>query len=293
MIGKNYFYKSSAIPTFKDDAISSGWIATDIDWNPPTIENSQINRQDYHGVVSNPTISRGRIIEISGIIYGKNKLERGLRRNIVNSLFQLEGFPLQGEGFYDLEFEDDDGTAKKISAKVFAKPDYENDQGNVIVAFSLQLFSQDGLIRSQALVKESGGYGQIGGVFLPTTLPASLDGSIGKFSITNSGDFDAQVRATITGDIVNPKIINLTTGMFFRIERTITTSDTLIIDTSANSGRGDATINGTSILSARGQGSNFLYAQPGVNEFILIGENFDPADTGKASVQIEFYSTWL
>jgi len=291
MIGYNWKYNGETIPTFYSDSVAVNWNVSNINWTEVSVDNSQIARQDWHGVLSNPTYARGRLITIEGFCFSSNandRSTRGTARNIVNELFQLETFPSQGEGFKELSFTDDDGVNKFINAKVYKKPAFSHVKGSPLINFNLDLFAQDPLVYSEDKVSQDSDYGLIGGVALPTVLPIPLSGVLNPATITNAGDFGSPIKITVTGDIVNPKIYHVETGKFFKLARTLS-SETLEIDTSLTT----ATIAGASVLSDRAAGSQWLYANPGVNNYVLLGDDFDIDDQDKATLTIEFYSTWL
>jgi hypothetical protein len=47
------------------------------------------------------------------------------------------------------------------------------------------------------------------------------------------------------------------------------------------------------VLASRAPGSAWIYATPGVNIFVLTGDDFDFDNQDKATLAIEFNSTWL
>jgi len=274
---------------YKTAAKSAGWLAQDIQWKDVIVQNSRIIRQDWHGIIANPTFARGRLITINGIAYGFNKTDRGTRVAAIENIFQLETFPVQGGNFYNFDFTDDDGVAKRISAKVYTKPEYSNGQGDPFINFRVELLAQDPIIKSQTPVTASGDYGIYGGLLLETTLPEAMDESSGSFSATNAGTFASPVEITITGEIINPKILNVTTGRFFRVNTTLDGSQTLVIDSDART----AKVNGTSVLANRGDGSNWIFAEPGSNTFLLTGDDYDADNPTKAGASVSFSSAWL
>jgi hypothetical protein len=292
MLGYNWKFKGTTIPTTVADGIANKWMVVDIVWNTTTVENSEVSRQDWHGIISNPTYARSRLITITGVVYSNiatDRATKGTARNAIDSLFQLETFPATANGFYDLEFTDDDGTDKVLKAKVYSKIDYTAEVAENYANFSVNLIAQDPIILGKTLRTGSGGYGIVGGMVLPTTLPVSLNGGVGSFSLTNYGNFASPVVARVTGDILNPKVLNITNNRFFKVNRQLDDMSTLTIDSSAKT----AEVNQTNVLGARGDGSVWLYADVGVNHFILLGDDFDPDDTDKATLTVEFYDAWL
>lgn len=288
MIGKNFKYKGFPIPYTKQEGIDNGWYA-DILWKTVTTDTVIINRQDFHGVQASPTLARGRIITISGEIFSTSKTARGLARNIIDSLFTLEQSPNGLGVLHALEFEDDDGTEWSILCQVYSLPDYISERGSPIITFTLQLLAPDPLTYATSIESISGVQGIYTGVQLPVTLPIQFLGIIGKESTVNIGNFASPTKITIGGNIVNPKIINLTTGNFWRHERTLSGSDQLIIDTRNT----EVTFNGVSDMQNRGDGSNWMYANSGTNYFLLVGDGYNLDNPDRGTFSIEYNPTMI
>jgi len=288
MIGKSFIYNGNTIPYTGTEARANNWLA-DIDWTDLSVDNSSLNRQDFHGVISNPTFARGRLMTVSGQVFAVTKATRGTAQRAIEDIFILQDFPTQANEFKVLQFKDDDDSDWFINAKVFSTPSFTNPRGESVTTFTCELFAQDPIIRSLTQNSVSGNYALLGGVTLPTTLPIALDGVLGSFSGTNTGNFASPCVVTITGDIVNPRIYNLTTGRYFGYTGTLTASggDSLVIDTEANT----MELNGVNVLANRYTGSNWIFAQSGANNFVLIGDDFDVDNQTKASVTVAFYNT--
>lgn len=288
MLGKNFSYRGTTFPWTAAEGRANGWYA-DVDWTNVPTQNPDQPRQDYHGVIAYPTLSRGRIVEVSGQIFSSSKAARGAIEDALSSLFRLEDFPVLGSGFYDLSFDDDTGNSWNISVKVASVIKFDHARGEPIINFTVNLFSEDGKIRSQSINEENGIYGLYGGFPLSTELPVALDDSVNTFTATNDGTIGAEAKITITGDIVNPKIVNITNGRFFGLDLTVSSGETLIIDTAELT----AEKNTVNVLANRSSGSNWLYVSPGENTFVLVGDNFDIDDQSKASIKLEWYHTKL
>jgi hypothetical protein len=229
----------------------------------------------------------GRLIPITGEIFDVSKTQRGTIRNTIDDLFKVENFPGIDEEFKVLQFTDDDGTDWFINAKVQTMPDYTNERGDPIITFFLQLFAEDPLIRSVALQSQNGIYGLFGGITLPTVLPIALDGSLNSITCTNSGNFAATSVVTIEGDILNPRVTNLTTGRSFEITTDMQVGDILVIDAEART----VELNGVNVLADRAEGSNWIFINPGANTLLLTGGDFDVNDQSKATIDVEWYNT--
>lgn len=288
MIGKNFIYDGVAIPYTAAQGAAAGWYMV-FDWTTPSTSNFETPRSDFHGSISKPTFARSRLIEVKGEIFNVLKTGRGSAKNTIANLFKIQDFPSESNELRDLQFTDDDNTDWVIPCKVYTMPDYTHEKGDSVIYLFFQLYAPNPLIRSAALQTVSGQYGLLGGVSLPVELPAALFGTVGAIEVVNDGNFAAPATITITGEITNPKIINLTTGRYFQINETMNAGDVLVLDTE----RATAKLNGVNILASRADGSNWLYVNSGTNYFLLAGDNFDFDNQDKAVVDIDYYHTKL
>lgn len=72
----------------------------------------------------------------------------------------------------------------------------------------------------------------IGGMTFPLRLPTAFSMAGGKIiNIINDGDVETPIRLEVTGTATNPKVLNRTTGEFIKVNRTLTSDDTLVITT--------------------------------------------------------------
>ena len=288
MIGKNFSFNGVRIPWSTTEGMSAGWYA-DVNWDNVATRNYVTSRQDWHGTIAKPTYADGRIIDVRGEIFHTSKHQRGIIRDVIADLFKIQDFPSEDNEFKKLEFTDDDDTDWFMWAKVYTMPEYQHERGEPIIGFSTQLYASDPLIYSKNPVVVSGIYGLFGGITLPVELPTDLDGGLNVITCTNNGNFSAKAKITITGQIQKPKIYNLLTGRFFKLNIDVNQGDTLIIDTNNSS----VTLNGNSVLANRTAGSNWLFVNSGTNYFLLMGDDFDFDNQSKAQIQIEFYHTKL
>lgn len=294
MLGKNFTFRGLSIPYTRAEGIANGFVA-DIEWKNITTRDIVQDRQDYHGVYASPSLANGRLITISGDVFDIDKAERGSIRNTIESIFQLEGIPKFGEGIYQLAFDDDDGTSWFINAKVRTPLEYSMDRGSSVYSFRSELFAQDPLIYGAIEKTASGEYGLLGGAYLPITLPENLASAINYFSVVNDGNFPNSPTITISGEITNPRVYNLTTGRYFGINQTMTGTDELVVKISDedNIGQPTAKLNGVNVFADLQDGSDLLYVNSGTNLFLLTGDNFEIDNTSKATISITYRDTKL
>ena len=290
MIGTNFKYKGSQIPTEKTEAKAAGWLVEKLEWTGVTVENSQITRQDTHGTFSNPTFARGRLITLEGQFWSSSRESRGQIRNTIENVFQLEPFPRQNSGFYKLEFTDDDGSEWFLNAKVYQKPEFVDGETGYQKKFFCELFSQDPRIYSNGTILTSTTKGRpYSGIKLSTTLPMQLNKSIFGMVFSNSGNFSAPIKFTISGACITPKILNVKTGDYWEMDLSMNEGDTLIIDSTNYT----AELNSSNVLAQRASGSSWLFADIGENEFVLTDQTavFNRVQTeNNTTLTAEFYS---
>lgn len=96
-------------------------------------------------------------------------------------------------------------------------------------------------------------------------------------------------RVHYQNSIVNPKIYNLTTDRYFEVVQTLYGGSSLIIDAD----EATAEVDGVNAMGDRGDGSNFIYIQPGDNSVVLLGDNYDVNHQDMATATVDFYHTRL
>lgn len=108
--------------------------------------------------------------------------------------------------------------------------------------------------------------------------------------LINSGDVPTPIKVTFKGEAINPKITNLTTGEFIRVNRSIPTDYSLVINTEF----GNKTVEiiapdgvTTNALGYIDLDSTFFELQTGENKFSFI------TDGGKPEVYVEYKHKYL
>lgn len=107
----------------------------------------------------------------------------------------------------------------------------------------------------------------------PLRFPMSFGGEGKKIKIINNGDVETPIKIKFTGASVNPRIINLTTNEFIKIEKELKQGDILIID--GNEENKMVEINGQNAYSYLSFDSNLWN--------LAIGENVITYETDNAA----------
>lgn len=97
-------------------------------------------------------------------------------------------------------------------------------------------------------------------------------------TINNFGTSTVYPVITVTGELTNPEIVNITTNEYFKINTTISSGSVAVIDTQAHT----LVIDGVTSYSDIADGSSWIHLQPGNNEFFLTSD--ENTDTGYATI---------
>lgn len=97
-------------------------------------------------------------------------------------------------------------------------------------------------------------------------------------TINNFGTSTVYPVITVTGELTNPEIVNITTNEYFKINTTVSSGSVAVIDTQAHT----IVIDGVTSYSDIADGSSWIHLQPGNNEFFLTSD--ENTDTGYATI---------
>ena len=140
-----------------------------------------------------------------------------------------------------------------------------------IVSESPYIFDNNSL--SVTVAKKAGG-----GFVLPVVLPIVFAAGSGPTAINNTGAVKIYPTITVNGSAQNPKISNLTSGEFVKINVTTASGDVLVIDMQQRTVK----LNGSNILAYRDSTSSWWGLAAGNNNIEFTTDS--GADTGSAVV---------
>lgn len=115
----------------------------------------------------------------------------------------------------------------------------------------------------------------------PLTFPMQFGAEGSQVNINNIGDIETPVRIVMRGVAVNPKLINMTTGEFIKINKTLGKEDMLEINTEF--GNKEVLINGKNVYGDMTMDSSLFELEQGIN--VLTYET----DSGAKDAKIEIY----
>lgn len=273
MLLKNFSYRWY---TLSDDNANTNHIVLQNEVKEVKLRTEVYEKQNSHGSYSSTTLASGRLLTISGYIFGKTKAERFIGEQIIEAITTPELYPSStNTGFYNLTFTDDGGIDRKISCKVYSKPTYKHDVDQPIIEFEFELYSDDPNMLSLGENTASGTLGSFGGLKLPTKLPAKLNNKVNDFFVTNTWNWLAPVTITVVGILTNPKV-----WVNNRYYQVVGSTSNLVIKNTLS--KFTVTDNGVDISALRGAGSQSLALNPWSNNILLDSDDVN----GTATIQV-------
>jgi len=264
------------------------FIQNEVHWT--TTRTDVFDRANYHGGYSSETLAGGRLFTFDCIAVWSTKAQRNTIRNTIVAALQPEPNPwASNRGFYDLDFDDDWWNARTVKAKVFTPPTPTNDLDDPLIRFTFELYAEEEKIYWDTEKTTSGTVGYLWGFTLSTPLPYTTAWYINIISVTNAGNRAAPFKMQLLGEAVNPKIINLTNGNKYRIEKT--TTNYIFDNRNLNNLPTERLVvmdNWLDIRAYRSSGAS-IYLDPWVNELVVITDNHDTTNT----VEFTFRDSYL
>ncbi len=231
MIGKNRKFRSlDFTESTQKTSQQTNWYSVVVqNVNMQTGLRTDINeRANYHGSYSSETLANGRTFSFDCIAIWETKSKRATIRNTIVSTLQPPGNPwVTNRWFYKLYFQDDAGNDKYARCKVLNLPDPQNWLDDPLISFTFSLYCETEKIYWNTLKTASGGIATVWGTTFSTTFPTTFTWYAWTISCNNEWNWDAPMKVSVIGTVENPKIINVTNGQKYRIDKTTTN---LILD---------------------------------------------------------------
>lgn len=281
MIWKNYKYKwidfSESLQKLSKE---NNWyyLMLTSDLHTTALNTTITDRANYHGGYTSETLAWPRLYTFEWQIYGSNQVNRSIAWNQLIAAIQPEWNPAD-RWFYDLEYEDWEGTKKAVKAKVFSAPEEipSNKPCDVTFNFRFELQVETEKIDWDTLTTVSWWVWIIWWVPFATTFPNTFTWYGWAITCTNNWNRTAPVKIAVIWSIVNPKIINLTNGEKYRITKTTTNLifDNRNVDNDPTK-RLIVTDAGVDIRWYRSSWAS-IFLDPWVNQLVIIWDSYDPA----------------
>ncbi len=228
--------------------------------------------------VNNKSLSE-RHLTLEGVIITRTREERQRSRR---RLLQTFNSKLNGElTIYQ------DGEVRKINcipelAPSFPSAKQENYQPFMINLYCPNPYWLDNFEMSEEIMT------WIGGITFPLRLPTRFALAGEKIiNIINDGDVETPIRLDITGTATSPKIIKRDTGEFVKVNRVLTSDDTLVITTDFGNKRVE--LNDINVFNYIDLNSTFFKLDVGDNVIQLITED----ENDNASIKITYRNRYL
>jgi hypothetical protein len=267
MIGSNYTYK---------------WVNLwDVDWitnrivisldNKNLVLRTTINdKQNYHWSTKTATLASGRLFTFSFSIFW-DRTQRYTWQQILESIIIPEFNPWDTEWLYVLSWLNDNWDRVKCNASVYSTPQYNTMRAwDTVITWSFELFAPNPEYYSNVGKTNNWDYWMFGWFTMPFTMPFIMDKTLAEVNATNSWNFTAPCRIEIVWSIENPKITNMTTGKFYKLNKTTTN---LVLDSTWTLFIvEDEWVN---VKSYRATWSEIIRLNPWVNKLLLTWDSFD------------------
>lgn len=121
----------------------------------------------------------------------------------------------------------------------------------------------------------------------PFSFPCEMGGEANKTTVNNNGDIETPLKIKFTGNVVNPKLINNTTGDFIKLNYKLNENDIVEVDTDYKTRC--IKLNGINNFSILDFDSTLFQLEVGENELEF---KSDKADS-KAKIDIEYKNNYI
>ena len=245
----------------------------------PEVRKSSYERPGEHGDYLSNTLYSGRLITLSGRVFGSNLIEYNQRKR---TLLQYLTYQKDSNGIpvkRTLKFKTMDDLELQVGV-VVQSPVRMNHRNLLATEWSVDLYSPDFYIESQQENTTGLDTPFGGGFILPFILPVVFEAQVGgSIVVRNNGTTQYYPTITFNGDLTHPIVYNNTIDKYLNLNHTIGVSDDPVI---AN--MKDKTIKqgSTPLISKRVAGSSWFWLEPGDNTITLTTS--DSGDDGNIQI---------
>ena len=206
-----------------------------------------------------------RVISLQGIILGTTVDDYFAKRNALINTFDKDSDDLLTITLWD-------GSIKQIRAKCTMAPEIKDAALQITHSpFEIQLTCENPYFESTTEVTGSLAAQEAGGTPVPTPIPFPVGGANATLSLINSSSIPVYPTITISGQITNAYVVNLTTGVDFTITSNVAAGSDVVVSM------------GPEGLGVDYEGVNWqtyfegdiIRVEPGINTFNFSGSSFD------------------
>ena len=248
------------------------------------IKSRETDKDGQHGIWDFYSYYGKRVVTFSGVIVGTSEADVEVVKDNLTQVLNLPVQPVSGsDGTVTLKWQDANGLNWQLDCKLNRPVQFSRAMKQSLrLDFTFSVKSADPFIVSQNLISVTGvrGYDSAVSVF-PFAIPAIM-GTIGVGAVTvpNTGKVSAHTVIRIygesAGDVTNPRIMNITTGKTFKVNRVISgASDWIEIDTKMGTVLDQDGVDVSGDIDA---GSEFVLLATGDNSIMYLSDE-DPSVT--------------
>lgn len=235
------------------------------------VKNNEVRKQGQHGVWDFNNFYDKKLIIFEGVIVGRNEKEVDELKQKLNTVVSLPARPRGDNDLVTVSWKGIDEKHWQIDAKLFDSINYNRRMKQTYrLDFRFILKAPDPFIIGKQKIRRQGTRGYIGsGASFPLEMPTIMgEAEVNVMTIDYKGQVDAEPKITLygedQGDITNPRIIDLTRDIEFKVETTLEGSDDYIVIDSKDGTVVDS--NGDDISGLIASGSQFITLPAGVAE---------------------------
>jgi hypothetical protein len=240
------------------------------------VRNEEIAKEGQHGIWDFYSFFGKRAIVFSGVIAGEDEAHvLALRDQLINAT-RLPLQPAEGDdGTVTISFTDPTGRDLQITGKLQSSISFRrNIRCPWRLDFQMVLKSLDTVFEGQAEESESAVRGYLSpSLHIPTALPLTVpEAYLGTFTVNNGGNAEANVRCRIYGSaagVVNPFVLNVTTGKALTLALTLGDSEWAEFDTKLGTVESQ---DGDDLSGYLAAGSSFPTLIPGDNALVYAAD---------------------
>jgi len=248
-----------------------------------SIKNNEIARNGQVGVWDFYSYYGRLSITLQGLISAETHQKLEQMKAKMQRVFSLPAQPTEtNDGYVTIEWTDDDGVEKVVEAKITSDISFDRAvQDRTTMTFFISLktktpyvYSNDGGVYYSA--SGTRGYKTSGGIILPVLLPLSWGGVYTNvLSVDNTAStIDSPTIIRLYGEaqqvINNPKIQNLTTGQYMKLNVSLADENDYIEIDGINGTIKNSS--GADISGSIASGSSFVSLTVAINELLYTSD---------------------
>lgn len=252
----------------------------------PEVRVASYDKPGEYGAYLSNTLYAGRLVTLSGRVWGATLAEFNQRRRALMQAFAFQKDENGAPTKRVLKFQTMDDLSLQINC-VAQSPMRMNHNFLLSANWQIDVFSPDFYIEGQTEkttgLETAGG----GGIIIPVILPAVFEAQVGgSIIVANNGTTQYYPTILLNGKLTNPVIYNTTIDKYVELNKVLLAADTDITIDMKNKTIKQGS---TPVLSLQVAGSVWWWLEPGNNVITLTTD--DSNDDG--NIQITYRDSYL